>query len=175
MLKPIWCAWCNEQAMKEAGEINRARRSGLYLYCSRACAGLAHRNQSPPTPEQKVAAKAEYDAEYRRKNRAMLQAKKRAYHLQTYDPEKAAEVRKQRMPLHVEYCRRPEYREKKAAYDRRNLAEKHYGPFAGAALALRDLEGEVADRMSRYEIYAANGTLNKVLQRRKADGQTYRR
>ncbi len=42
--------------------------------------------------------------EYRRKNRAALKAKKAERHKRTYDPVKAAVVRKKRMPRHVEYC-----------------------------------------------------------------------
>lgn len=174
-LTQIYCAWCNELTAKEVGAVNRARRNGLYLYCGRVCSGLGRRDPNPPTAEDRVAAKAAYDAEYRAKNRSVLKAKKRAWFQRTYDPVKAAEQRKARMPRHVEYCRRPEYREKKRVYDRQYQAKKNYGPFAEAALALRDLEGEIESRMSRYEIYAANGPLNKALQRRKADGQAYRR
>ena len=62
-----------------------------------------------------------YDAAYRKKNLAMLKAKKRAYFKRTYDPVKAAIGRKARMARHVAYCRRPEYREWKRAYDKRRM------------------------------------------------------
>lgn len=173
-LRPIWCAWCNEQVFKETGAVNRARKAGLYLYCGRVCFGLGRRSPNPPSKEERVAAKAAYDAEYREKNKSALKVKKRAYFEKTYDPVKAAAHRKTRMPYHVEYCRKPEYRAKKREYDIKHRARQDFGEFAEAALALRDLEGEVAHRMSRYEIYAANGTLNKVLQRRRADGKANR-
>jgi hypothetical protein len=158
--------------MRSNGEINRARRAGLSIYCSRACSGISHRKHK--TREQKVAEKAAYDAEYRAKNRETLKAKKHNYFKATYDPAKAAEARRARMPFHVEYCRRPEYRVKKRQYDRQYRADKQFAEFSEAFLVLMDLEKEIASRMSRYEIYQANGTLNKILQRRKLDGRVQR-
>ena len=71
------------------------------------------------------------------------------------------------MPKHVEYCRRPEYRASKREYDRKHRAQQDFGPFAEAALILGDLDAEIATRASRYEIYSANGTLNKALRRKR--------
>lgn len=98
-------------------------------------------------------AKAAYDREYRRKNKAMLQAKKAAYYQRTYDPIKAAKERKKTMPRHVEYCRRPEYKKKKYAYDRKREAAK-YGEYAECRDILRVLMKEIKrqepDRFERY-------------------------
>lgn len=71
------------------------------------------------------------------------------------------------MHLHVEYCRRPEYREWKKGYDREYRCKQEYGPFWEAASILFDIENEINERISRYEIYQQNGTLNKHLNRRR--------
>jgi hypothetical protein len=98
-------------------------------------------------------AKAAYDRIYRAKNIERITAQKAAYFQRTYDPATAAVVRKKRMPYHVEYCRRPDYRKKKAAYDRRREAAE-YGEFAECRDILKALVKEIKrqepDRMVRY-------------------------
>lgn len=109
---------------------------------------------------QRVEEKRLYDIAYRKKNAAMLKAKKAAYHKLSYDPVKAAKVRAKRMHLHVAYCRRPEYKVKKKAYDQKRR-DSQYGPFADAARLAIDLNREIKGRMTSYEIRIQNQTLNK--------------
>jgi hypothetical protein len=135
------------------------------------CAGFGRRLAVQPTLQEKIAAKAEYDRLYRERNRGKLKAKKAEYHQATYDPDAAAVVRKRRMPHHIEYCRRPEYREWKSQYDKEYLARKQFGPFAQAALILRDLEQEVLTRASRYQIDLDAGRLNKCKLRKREYGK----
>jgi hypothetical protein len=159
---------------KPTGAVNRARSKGAPVYCGKACSGLARRIER--TKSEKVAIKAAYDAEYRAKNRGMLKSKKHAHYKATYDPAEAAEKRKARMPYHVEYCRRPEYREWKAQYDQKYRAGKWFGDFGEAAIILNQLEAEIATRASRTDIYRANGILNKhQTRRRDYERQTQRR
>ncbi len=170
----IICAYCGKGAMKEAGGVNRSLRKGASLYCDRTCAGKNRRVFR--TVGQKRAEKAAYDAEYREKNRARLKAEKAAWYRRTADREREREYRRANKGRHAEYCRRPEYRKWKAEYDRKYLAQKQYGPFAEVAFILRDLEDEINSRATRTEIYAANGTLNKWIQRRRNyERQTDRR
>jgi hypothetical protein len=129
------------------------------------CAGLARRKHK--SREQKIAEKAAYDAEYRERNRARIKARKAAAYRTNPNRERERAYRQANMARHVEYCRRPQYREWKVAYDRKYRAQKDFGPFADAALVLRDLEIEISSRATRTEIYAANGTLNKSLKRRR--------
>lgn len=150
--------------------MNRSKRAGMRLFCNRTCSGLARRKTR--TKDELVARKAEYDREYRAKNQAELKAKKKARHLATYDSERERIKRKAKMPRHVEYCQRPEYREWKKAYDRRYRCKITYGPFWEAASIALDLEEEIHTRASDYEIRVANGTLNKALQRRRTDGRS---
>lgn len=160
----IHCPQCGRDADKATRAVNRAAAQGARVYCGRKCAALGRRKNR--TKAERVEAKRLYDAEYRAKNLEMLKEKKRAYFQRTYDPEKAREYRKKIMPRHVEYCRQPEYRQKKQQYDRQRNAEV-FGPFAEAWLVLRDLEREISSRMSRYDIYIANGTINKRLKRKR--------
>lgn len=152
------CGHCGETASKAAGHVNRARDRGLNLYCNRRCAGFGRRTHKTKT--QKVEEKRLYDAEYRTKNAALLKAKKAARHKATYDPKAAALIRKARMPLHVEYCRRPAYRAKKKVYDSKRRAAV-YGPAAEAFMMLLDLNREIKGRMTNHEIRQANGTFGK--------------
>lgn len=156
------CGWLlvagRDAVEKPNGAVNRAKGAGLHVYCSRACFGLARRKHK--TQAQKVAEKAVYDADYRRRNVQMLRAKKHAYHVRTYDPEAARIVRKKRMPHHVEYCRRPAYKLYKQDYDRKRRAAA-YGPAAEAYTLLLDLNREIKGRMTNHEIRQANGTFGK--------------
>jgi len=152
------CEHCGDWADRPAGHVNRSRAKGMGLYCGRICMGLARRKHKPKA--QRVEEKRLYDTAYRQKNADRLKAQKAAYNKRTYDPVKAAEHRKTRMPQHVEYCRRPEYRVKKRIYDKARRACE-YGPAAEAWLLLTDLDREIRGRMDDYEIRKANLTLNK--------------
>lgn len=161
----IFCPVCGFGVFIKNGAIGRAAKIGAPLYCGRECAGVARRKHK--STEQKRAEKAAYDAARRVELADQLKAAKREYHKRTYDPVKAAVERKAKMPRHVEYCRRPEYRAKKRAYDIRHRAAQDYGPFAEAAMVLRDLETEILSRATRYEIDLQNGKLNKSTRRKR--------
>ena len=166
-LVSVRCAHCTIEARKETGAANRARRKGAPIYCGWECAGLARRAWK--SPEQKIAEKAAYDAQRRRLLADEIRATKREYHKRTYDPVKAAVERKARMPHHVEYCRRPEYRAWKRQYDRQYRATKEYGDFADCFLLLTDIRAECLSQMTDYEIRLSKGTLNKRQQRKRDD------
>lgn len=165
MKSAVQCAHCGTWRLKENGAIARARKAGLSLYCDKKCSGLGRRMER--SVEEKKALKSAYDAERRVLLADRLKAEKAARHKLTYDPVRAAAERKLKMPRHVEYCRRPEYRKWKADYDRKFRAEKQFGPFADAFLVLQDLQTEVLSRASRYEIDLQNGKLNKSTKRRR--------
>lgn len=78
------------------------------------------------------------------------------------------------MPYHVEYCRRPEYKVKKREYDLKYRAERQFGEFAEAFMVLSDIEREINDRATRYEIGRDNGTINKAQLRRRQYGESDR-
>lgn len=162
----VACEQCGKPVEVENGTINRARRRGNALYCGRTCGGLGRRKWK--TEEQKSEEKAVYDMLYRANNAQMLKEKKAAHFQATYDPVVAALKRKKTMPRHVEYCRRPEYKEWKQEYDRRYRAEQEYGEFADAFLLVTDINREILERATRYEIDLENGKLGKA-QRRKRE------
>lgn len=166
----IVCRHCKKAVDKPAGAVTRARAIGAPLYCGRRCAGLARRTHK--TKAQKRAEKAAYDRIYRAKNLASIKAKKAAHFKRTYDPVAAAVERKKNMPRHVAYCRRPEYRAKKSIYDKQHRAKKWFGPFAEVAILTTDLNREIKERASNYEIRRQNKTGNKAQERdRQAEGQ----
>lgn len=158
------CERCGAAAEKESSHVNRSRRLGRGLYCDRACAGLARRKGK--TKAQRIAEKKAYDHDYRLRDTETLKARKRAYHLRTYDPVKEAAKRKEKMPRHVEYCRQPEYRAWKREYDKQYRASK-FGSFAECYSLLLQLNTEIASRMSRYDIYMANGRFEKYYEKRR--------
>jgi hypothetical protein len=166
------CAHCGKPGDKLTGEVNRALKSGRNLYCGRECSGLGRRDGK--TAEQRKLEKKLYDREYRLRDIEARKAKKRAYHLATYDPDKARVKRKAKMPQHVEYCRQPEYRRWKSGYDRKYRSKKFYGPFAEAAMLAIDLNREIKGRMSNHEIRQQNGTANKSQLRARKAGEKER-
>lgn len=165
------CAHCGKVADKAAGHVNRARERGLKLYCNRECSGLGRRTGK--TKAQRVEEKRLYDIAYRAKNLESIKEKKKAYFQRTYDRKAAAEYRKQRMHLHVEYCRRPEYKAWKREYDRKYRANE-FGAFAEAYLLTMDLNREIKERTTRHEVKYQNGATNKA-QRRKRQAQAEER
>lgn len=159
------CANCSAESKQEVGAINRARKRNAPLYCGRGCSGVARRNGKTAT--QRKQEKRTYDAQRRIDLADELRIEKAAYHKRTYDPAKAALDRAKKMPAHVEYCRRPEYRAYKQQYDQRYNMERLYGPFWEAARVLIEVEREVKSRATNYEIAIQNDTLNKSLKRKR--------
>jgi hypothetical protein len=156
----LTCEHCRRKFKRRIGQTRCP-----HIFCSLQCAGARRRLYK--TKAQKIEEKRLYDIEYRAKNIDMLKAKKAAYYQRTRDPVREAAYRKKRMHLHVEYCRRPAYRVRKKTYDRAYRCKKFFGPYWEAASVLFDLENEINSRISRYEIYQQNGTLNKHLNRRR--------
>lgn len=172
MKRSFTCSHCGKDAFAAASALNRSERAGAPTYCGKTCSGLARRKWK--TDDQLRREKAAYDIEYNRIHRERRRQQKREYHKRTYDPTKAAIQRQKRMPYHVEYCRRPDYRKKKSEYDRSRRAVLTYGPFADCFLLLQDIDREVAFRATDYEVRLQNGTLNKALKRRRAYGKLER-
>lgn len=129
----FFCAQCGIATERSRSAVSRARKKGAPLFCGRVCAGL-HRRKGKTIAEKK-AEKAAYDAKYRELHSDKIKAQKAAHYRATYNPEKARYERKRRMPYHVEYCRKPEYRRYKQEYDTKYRASD-YGEFADAYMIL---------------------------------------
>lgn len=169
----IICAYCGCEAWKAAGRVNRSKAIGAPLYCGRECSANARRQHK--TIAQRKAEKAAYDLARRNgPKRDVILAAKREHHKKTYDPAAAAVYRQKRMPYHVEYCRRPEYREKKKAYDHVYNAKRDYGPLWEIQLLTLDIRAAALERQSDYEIRLAKGTLGKSQKRKRAYDQIER-
>lgn len=167
----IQCACCGSDCIKSNGHINRATKVGMLLYCGKACAGRGRRVGK--TVEQKKAEKRAYDQQYRADNVDRLKREKSEYFQRTYDPVSAAIARRERMPAHIEYCRRPEYVAWKRDYDVRYRAKKEYGEFWQCFLIVASIDKEVSERATKTEIAAANGTLNKAQTRKREYERAY--
>lgn len=159
------CQVCNAETNKPTGEYNRALRKGYIPTCSKKCGGARRRTNKPAI--QKKLEKRLYDMQYREVNKEYRKKQKSEYFQRTYDPIKAAELRKLTMPRHVEYCRQSHYKEYKRQYDQKYRAKEEYGEFWESFLTLQKIEKEVDDRMDWTEIRTINGVLNKKQTRRR--------
>ncbi len=169
---PFVCDGCGETRRRHTGDVNRARRQGLKLFCSRECY-TAYRTTSTPTERQ--ARKADYDRAYREENGEAIRAKKRADYLANHDARLAAqaelradpEYRARMRAYQREHTACPEWRAHKRAYDRRYRAAKRYGEFADAHVALMELGDELSSRATPYERRTARGCTHKAIERQK--------
>lgn len=160
------CPQCQAAFTARTGDVNRATKRGAPKYCSKACSGLARRIYRDPVEKKKL--KAAYDREYRNRNHVVIKAKKAARYRVNCDREKEREIRKKRMPRHVEYCRRPEYKAYKHEYDKRRN-ESEFGEFAEAWRLLQELEKEIRSQSTAYERRVANGYYIRSAQKRRRD------
>lgn len=161
------CAQCGGAFERGAGHVNRSRAIGAPLYCGRVCAGLGRRKPEVSDDERRTA-KAAYDKEYRERNAAARKEQKAEWYRRTRDPEKERIARQKRMPQHVEYCRRPEYKAYKTEYDKKYRADE-YGPFAEAYMLLLDVERELRSQATKYERYVAKGYFTRNAQKRRRE------
>lgn len=157
----LTCPQCKNTFEKGINYYNRAVKMKLKLYCSRICSGLARR--SGKSKQDLIDEKREYDRLYRENNYDLIKQKKKEYFQKTYDKKQAAIKRKERMPKHIEYCRKPEYRKKKAEYDKLYRAKLEFGDFAEAAVILVDIE----KMLDKKEIKYVEGLINKAQKRKK--------
>lgn len=167
----IICEHCGRVTFKETGHINRARKKGDKLYCSRKCAGMEKRKNL--SREEKKEAKRLYDIEYRLKNKTLLKKKKaEAFKRNYYDSnnplaEKMKMYRRKNQKRHNEYCMRPEYREKKHQYDRIRYAKEKFGPLWEIHVLAMEIIEEAQKRESKFEMMQQKGTINKAQKRRR--------
>ena len=74
----ILCPACGKKTLRRVSAINRAKKDGLKIYCNRKCSAIGRRKENPKTPLNPnwKQMKADYDREYRRKNKKLLKKKK---------------------------------------------------------------------------------------------------
>jgi hypothetical protein len=140
------CECCLAQFYRRVGQTRYSRN-----FCSLVCSGIArrkHKSSSLKKEEKRL-----YDVEYRERNLSAIKAKKAAYYATHVDREKEAAVRKANMHRHVAYCQRPEYRAWKQIYDREYRSKKEFGAFWESAILLVDIQNEIGQRITKYEIY----------------------
>jgi len=164
----ITCGFCGKESNKSSSAARRAERDCKPIFCNRKCFVDSRRM----TKAEKVELKRLYDIEYRNKNRDTINQRKREFFKKNYDPVKAAIERKKTMHRHVEYCRRPEYVEKKKVYDRSYKAKLNYGELWEVHVLTLEIQDEVLSKMSRYQIDLESNTLNKKQRRTRDEKRT---
>ena len=169
MMVEVVCAHCGGISQKEASAVNRARRGGFRLFCSRRCFGLDRALNRPEAEKKRM--KSEYDAKRREALRPILLEKKREYHRRTYTPERGREYRRTRTFDHTAYCRRyyadPTKKQAKIVYDKQRLATLKVGEFAECMILLNELWKEIRKQEpSWYERAKAKGFLLKLSERK---------
>lgn len=132
------CVFCGKIFEGKAGYINRAKKLGVNIYCSRIHAGLGRRNNK--TIRQKKKEKADYDNEYRQ--REYVKKAKAIYFKKDYtlNPDKYRKERKRRYAAHLKYLQSDKYKKWKQNYDEKFRAKKDYGVFWECSLLLKELD-----------------------------------
>lgn len=150
------CPTCNNLLQKSTGEINRANKLGLKLYCNRTCAGIGRRKSL----EQKKERTWWYDAFNRLALADGIKQKKADYFKRDYatNPEKYAAERRRKKQWHAEYIRSARYRKWKADYDQQYLAQKKYGEHAESILIIWQIESLIDTRQARQDRNCHNKT-----------------
>jgi len=157
------CKYCGIQLNKTIGEINKAKKAGLNLFCNRICAGLNRRKNK--TAEQNKLEKKEYDRLYRAKNKEILKAKKDEWSKKDYreNPEKYKQKRRKQYSKHLEYLNTPKYKAYKKDYDEKYLAKNNYGEFWEAAVILKNIKNEIPN----FEVKQQQKLINKSQKRKR--------
>jgi len=161
------CAYCGNKFEIHTGHFNRANKVGLNVYCCKKHSTLGRR--SSETKEEKKAVKMWYDMLLRvsmTEDDRMLHSLQNAVYFNidyANNPEKYKEIRRIKMPKHVEYCRQPAYKKRKKKYDEQYRAKINYGSFWEAAVVLKELENVIDAREAKKE----NKLFNKSTSKRK--------
>lgn len=160
------CDHCKEESEKYAGHINRSRRLGLNIYCSRICFGLSKRIERTDADKKKI--KSDYDKERRVKLYDKIKVQRAEYFKKDYaaNPEKYRAIRKAKYQKHLAYLRTPEYKEWKKNYDVKYRANKEYGEYGEAAVLLFELEDFLNKNMPP-ELKFQMGITNKTQKRKR--------
>jgi hypothetical protein len=160
----IICPYCNKESEVRTGCVNRAKKLRVPIYCGRVCSGLARRVNR--TTEECKKIKADYDkARLNGPLRDKILEEKRQYAKTEAGRASQKRNRTKRMPLHVEYCRQPQYKEYKKQYDKTRVAKQNYGEFWEASIVCNQLEEIILPE--KHEAKIQKGTYNKSQKRKR--------
>jgi len=155
------CSICNKKSTKTIGHFNRAKKLGLNIFCSRKCFGISRRENK--TIDQKKQEKAQYDKDYRNKNKAKLKKQKAEYFQKDYaaNPEKYKQERERRKEYNHNFKQTKEYKKYKKEYDKNYNAKKKYGEFWESSILLNEIRKECPAREAKPILGLINKSQNR--------------
>ncbi|TSE11262.1 hypothetical protein [Aquimarina algiphila] len=117
------CNHCGKKVNKTQGAINRALREGKPMFCNKQC----HWESRRFTTEKKKAIKREYDKEYRKKNFERIKKRNQQYNKTEEGRATQKRNRENRKDKHLEYCRKPDQKEKTKKRDFERYHQRNHG------------------------------------------------
>lgn len=160
------CPHCGNDLNRKQGYVNRAKKLGVPIYCSKKCSGLARRIER--TDEEKKKIKSDYDKARRDgplKYRILEEKRQYAKTPTGRAVQKRQREKEYRKKYQAEFIKKPEYVKWKHDYDQQYHAKNKYGEFWEAALVLRKIEEIVLPEKEQIRIQ--NGISNKSQKRKR--------
>lgn len=159
----IICPHCKHESERKTGYVNRAKKLGVPIYCTKKCSALAR--MIFRTDEEKKRIKSEYDKKHRKEYSAELKKKKAIAFQIDYknNPEKYRLERIKRKEEHKKYIQTPKYKKWKKEYDHEYKMKLKYGEFWECGSVLVKLNEELDSR----EIKINLGIINKSQKRKR--------
>ena len=157
------CAYCKKEAELRTGDVNRAKKLGVPIYCNRVCAGLGRRVNRTAEEWKKI--KADYDRQRRIDLADELKAKQKAYNESPAGRATQKRHRDKSKDYHKAYIQSDRYRQWKKEYDEKYVAQTNYGEFWEASIILNKIETILLP--VRREVKVQKGTYNKSKQRKR--------
>lgn len=155
----IICDGCGKKAHKRTGAVNRSRREGRPVFCTRQCFVDTRKT----TKADKIEVKRIYDLRYSKENAQRIKERNQIYNETPAGRAMQKRNRDKFTQRHLEYCRTPEYRKWKKEYDIKHRAKKNYGEFWESFILLQDIESHI----DKYEVSILNNNYNKSQKRKR--------
>lgn len=157
----IICPYCKNESDHKTGYVNRAKKLGVPIYCSRVCSGLARRT----TKQEKVENKRLYDIKYRNDKSDYVKQRAKLYNESPAGRAMQKRNREKFKISHAEYIKTEKYKAYKKQYDQIFVAKQKYGVFWESSIVLNKLDEEI--KPFKIENRINNGTSNKSQKRKR--------
>lgn len=154
-------------------EWNLSKGVTKHVFCSLMCSGKFRaigKDEIKKRHAEYLKNKMANDPIFREKR---LNRKRQYYQERKIEIEKKMKMKRTTPEYKAErakYLASEKYKKYKQKYDRIHRCKKKYGEFWESASILIDMENEIKNKMSKYEIRLINGTINKALNRSRNEG-----